>query len=250
MPNTVYAIGPVRGQAALLRKLVERILRDVPRRPSEQVGADEGAPSTRSRRAKAADLVFLGDLIGSGSDGLGVLDYLQELAAEPALKVTPVLGSQEYRLCRFLSGQCDGARWLGDGGVAFLVSNGVEPRLGASPFRLRPEVEAVLAHRRALLDAMPPSVTIGDVLFSHGGGAPQVPVKQQTVEDLVLGVGEGPPRRRSDGLWSVHAGPLVEPLEPDSGSFGLSTGAHYSQRLVALRIDADGGLGLLEACLD
>ncbi|MEM6356824.1 MAG: hypothetical protein AAF844_14220 [Pseudomonadota bacterium] len=244
VPAPIYAVGPVRGEVTLLRKLVARILRDLPRRPRAG-GLLDAAGAPAGRRQPVADLVLLGNLIAGGSSGLDVLDCMAEIAAEPALRLTLLLGPQELHLRRFLAGECDGERWLSEGGISFLVAAGIEPRLDAAPERLRKAVSALLGPRRALLEGMPPSVTIGNVLLSHGGGAADRPLDAQDVEALVFGPSSGR-QPRTDGIWTVHADALRgEPL-PDAGVIGLCSGAHYSQRLVALRIDADGGLGLLE----
>ncbi|MEM9764860.1 MAG: hypothetical protein AAF968_20545 [Pseudomonadota bacterium] len=246
VPNPVYAIGPVRGEVALLRQLVARILRDLPRRPSGR-GLRDQAGLPVGRRQPVADLVLLGNLTCGGRDGLAVLDCIAEMVAEPSLRLTLLRGPQEWRLCRLLAGECDGRDWLREGGVAFLAATGIDPRLGGAPARLRAEIEGVLGPRRALLEGMPASLLIGNMLFSHGGGEAVAPVEEQDPETLVLGAGTQWPAPRGDGIWTVHAGPLTDVGAPSTGVLGLCTGVHYAQRLVALRIDTDGGLGLLEA---
>ncbi|MEL6766811.1 MAG: hypothetical protein AAFP17_06500 [Pseudomonadota bacterium] len=229
-----------------MRQLVTRILRDLPRRPAGGGLLDPaGAPA--GRRQPVADLVLLGNLTGGGGGGLAVFDCIAEIVAEPALRLTLLLGPQELHLRRFLVGACDGQRWLSEGGIAFLVATGIDARLGAAPSRLRGEVAAVLGARRALLDGMPPSLVIGNMVFSHGGGDAAVPIAAQGVDALVLGPASGGPTRRDDGFWTVHAGPLMGLEAGPTGVIGLCSGAHFAQRLVALRVDIDGCLGLLEA---
>ncbi|MEL6574839.1 MAG: hypothetical protein AAFQ81_03025 [Pseudomonadota bacterium] len=246
VPNPVYAIGPVRGEVGLLRQLVARILRDLPRRPSG-LGLRDTTGAPVGRRQPVADLVLLGNLAAGGRDGLAVLDCIADIVAEPSLRLTLLRGPQEWRLCRLLAGECDGQDWLREGGISFLTATGIDPRLGGAPPRLRAEIESVLGPRRALLEGMPPSLLIGNMLFSHGGGQAAAPIEDQDAETLVLGAGIGRPPPRADGIWTVHAGPLTDLGGPRAGVLGLCTGVHYAQRLVALRIDTDGGLGLLEA---
>lgn len=247
--DPVYAIGPVRGEAKLLRKLVARILRDLPRRPSG-VGFASADNVPARRRQPVADLVLLGNLACGGAEGLDVFNCLADIVREPALRLTVLLGPQELRMRRFLAAECDSDGWLRTGGVSLLVHAGVDPRLGSSPLRLRAELAAALGPRRALIEGMPPSIEIGNLLFSHGGGAEERSLEAQEVDDLVMGPAPGERAPRRDGIWTVHAGPLAEPAAHTpgrrSGMVGLCSYPHVAQRLVALRIDTDGGFGFLE----
>ncbi|MEM8597007.1 MAG: hypothetical protein AAGF76_11115 [Pseudomonadota bacterium] len=247
----LYVVGPVRGEAVLLERMVSRVLTEMARR-----GAGRRRITT-GRREPAADLVLIGNHLGGGTDGVAVLDLIREIASEPRLRTTALLGPQEYRVGRFLGGQCDGRRWLRGGGIAFLAACGIAPGRGLDQGVLRAALIEALGPRRAMLDAMAPSARFGNVLVSFSGGDPLLPPAQQSAEVLVLGPEVGRYGRRADGLWSVHAGTLagddaVPGAEetPDASSslgpsIGICTGAHFAHRLAALRIEPSGEQAIL-----
>ena len=77
----------------------------------------------------------------------------------------------------------------------------------------------------------------GNVFFVHAAADPMLPPESQTPETLLWGHPEFPARRRGDGRWVVHGHVVVnEPMARD-GIIAIDTGAYFSHRLTAARIE-------------
>ncbi|WP_118138403.1 metallophosphoesterase [Oceanicella sp. SM1341] len=239
----VYAVGDVHGRSDLLIRLLETILADHTARST----AEEAA----GRPARRLQLVLLGDYVDRGDQSREVLDMLASLRAETRDDGLVLLrGNHEAALLEFLDDPSGGAAWLSFGGRQTLGSYGIT--LGMRPGGA--ELDAAAAALREALGArlglLRTTVMLhrsGDVVFAHAGIAPGLPLSAQPEQALLWGrsrfLEEGPP----EGLVVVHGHydapePVIAP-----GRICVDTGAYYTGRLTALRLDAEQGFVHVDA---
>lgn len=219
----VWAIGDVHGRRDLLDLLLDRI-------------------EAHERPLAAADvsLVFLGDLVDRGPDSKGVMERVAQLRAG-ARPVRVLRGNHDDVFQRAVAGDVRALRYLIQiGGRSTVTSYGIgDEDYDALDF---PEltqrlVELVPAAHVALLEAMETSVEIGDYLFVHAGIRPNVPIAEQTAEDLCWIRGEFLDHRRPFEKFIVHGHSIT--AEPDirSNRIGIDTGAYDSNRLTAIVLE-------------
>lgn len=223
----IYAVGDIHGRHDLLIALLRRIAADA-------AGFDDG------RRFR---LVFLGDYVDRGDDSRGVLDTLSRLWDGGLPQVDFLLGNHEAALLDFIADPVASRGWLDFGAAQTLASYGVvAPSSGADDSQLlavRDEFLSRIRGHMGFLRALVPIVRSGDVVFSHAGVCPNRPLEDQAVSDLVWGhpafLGDQP----APGLRIVHG--HWDDFEPVSrpGRICVDTGAYYSGRLTAVRLDAE-----------
>ena len=222
----LYAVGDIHGRRDLMRTLLALIAEDSRARP----------------RASQRILVFLGDYVDRGADSGGVVADL--LAGTlPGFDTHFLKGNHEAILLDFLADPLRLDHWLMNGGRATMDSYGVDKRALAEA-RARPET-----WRQAFAAALPEahlrffgtlklSVTFGDYLFVHAGVRPGVPLAAQSEDDLVWIRRPFLDHTGSFGKVVVHghtpaALPVIRP-----NRIGIDTGAVFSDRLTALRLEA------------
>jgi len=228
----LYAVGDIHGRSDLLATLLHQIEAD----------AADGEAAKKT-------LVFLGDYVDRGPDSRGVIEML--LNGLPAgFDAYFLKGNHEAMLLDFLDdkGQLD--HWLLNGGDATMASYGVDiDRLeatGAAPETWRKAFAAALpdAHRdffRRLRLQLP----MGDYLFVHAGVRPGVPLEAQHEDDLIWIRGEFLNAAEPFGKVVVHGHtPVREPVVLPN-RIGIDTGAVFTGRLTALRLE-NGEQGFLE----
>ncbi|PWK53119.1 serine/threonine protein phosphatase 1 [Silicimonas algicola] len=221
----IYAIGDIHGRLDLLLELLEKI-------------AADGHEKTDGRRAR---IVFLGDYIDRGEDPKGVLDLLARMAEFHSENLIFLRGNHEEALDTFLAAPREGRDWLDFGAQQTLASFGVAPprgRVGSFElFRIRSELGSALQPYRGFLAGLRNGFRSGDVVFSHAGLDPSRAWDQQPARALLWshpGVLRDNP---VPGLRVVHghfdeAAPVCKP-----GRICVDTGAYYSNRLTAVRLD-------------
>ena len=231
----VYAIGDIHGRLDLLQGLLAQIKADI---ASHSEGHSDLRPD--SRRAR---VIFLGDYIDRGDQSCQVLEQLIQLEAETPGLYEFLMGNHERAMLDFLEDPIHASAWLDWGGRQTLTSYGV-----ALPGRA-PSRETLLATRDALyararphlpfLNALQTYAVSGDVICAHAALDPKSPLEAQSQEALLWGqVPSGAPSGMA-GKRLVHGHfdgfePVIEP-----GRICVDTGAYYSGRLTALRLDAD-----------
>ena len=230
----IYAIGDIHGRSDLLAKLLEDIESDAARSASEQ------------RRT----LVFLGDYVDRGPDSRGVVDMLLH-ALPRGFDAHFLKGNHEALLLEFLEDASALAQWLANGAATTFASYGVDV---AALVRARAEPET---WQRALLVGLPEehrrffehlelAVSFGDYLFVHAGVRPGVPLDEQDANDLVW-IRSAFLRSEADfGKIVVHGHTPVPAPEIRANRIGIDTGAVFTNRLTALRLE-DSSRRLLQA---
>jgi serine/threonine protein phosphatase 1 len=221
----VYAIGDIHGRADLLENLI-RIIEEDMQDHSGQAG-----------------IVFLGDYIDRGFQSRQVIDMLigDRLAA---FEICCLKGNHEDALLTFLGDPDFGPRWAAYGGRETLVSYGVRPprTMTRSEDWHRAHSEFVHALPRAheqFLQRLTYSARIGPYGFVHAGVRPGVPFEDQSESDLMWIREEFLKAPDAHEVIVVHGHTPVEKPFRDHRRINVDTGAYFSGRLTAARLEGD-----------
>jgi len=226
--GTVYAIGDVHGKLDLLKGLIARLRTDIAR---------EGTAGPKR-------LIFMGDYVDRGEDSRGVLRYLSELTI-PDCEIIFLRGNHEQQMIDFVDDPINKRRWLDWGGMETLQSFNRPPIFAtASDEELTQAAKAfgtVLGDLRQFVDDQTVYWwRVGNVVFSHGGMEPSLPIDEQNVKSLLWGSQAfmehgGPP-----GYWYVHGHVIHDKPAIIGNRIAVDTGAYSSGILTAARITNDG----------
>ncbi|HUF55805.1 MAG TPA: metallophosphoesterase [Thermohalobaculum sp.] len=218
----VYAVGDVHGRADLLARLLARIDED------------------RAARG-GGEVVFLGDYIDRGDQSREVLDLVvgRAAGAEPPVCL---MGNHERMLLDFVDEPESGRRWLRFGGLQTLMSYGVKVLGQAGDLTPARDalVEAMGPHLAFLKSRLDLSHRSGNVLFVHAAADPAAEPGNQPEETLLWGAPGFESTPRADGVWVVHGHTVVSSPRAVAGRIAVDTGAYFSGRLTAARIDGAG----------
>jgi len=182
------------------------------------------------REAPGARVICVGDLIDRGEESAAVL----RLAFAQRDRLTVLLGNHEEMLLRFLDApETEARRWLRNGGLQTLASFGLAAGQG-NEVALRDQLRAALgAGVEDWLRALPRSWISGNVLVTHAGADPWLPITQQSAQVLTWGHEDCGRRRRTDGIWVVHGHHIVPVARMEEGVIALDTGAFAGGALSA-----------------
>jgi serine/threonine protein phosphatase 1 len=195
----VYAVGDVHGHREKLVALHRLIATDFAARPTG-----------------SAVMVHLGDYINQGPDSAGVLALL---AAGPPVPGVPVVNLMD---------------WLWAGGKEALVSWGLDPDLPREAWEGALPAAQVAWLRRLVL-----SHREGDYLFVHAGIRPDVPLPEQSRDDLTTMRQPFLSSEWDHGFVVVH-GHSSSPSVPISANrIGLDTGAGIGGKLTCAVLEDD-----------
>lgn len=219
----VYAVGDIHGRLDLLADLMDEIRADCRRY--------DGTP----------DLIFLGDYIDRGEDSSGVLEFLIEVAEDPDFAPVFLMGNHERMMLDFLMLPELGSRWLRFGGLQTLMSYGTQTHGSINEpgalEKIQQDLAEALGPHRAFLESCTPSHINGNVLFVHAAANPNRPADAQSEEALMWGHPRFFEEIRQDGVWVVHGHTVVDEPTIEQGRIAIDTGAYYSNRLTAVRLD-------------
>ena len=221
----LYAVGDIHGRLDLLEAMLGRIEAD----------------AQSSGHAEHRTLVFLGEYVDRGPDSRGVVEML--IGGLPqGFEAHFLKGNHEAILLNFLDDAWTLDNWLVNGGDATMRSYGVDTdrlaRLGAPAELWRQALQEVLPESHLeFYRSLKLSVAFGDYLFVHAGVKPGVPLAAQSEADLIWI--RGPFLNHADpfGKIVVHGHtPGKEPVTR-SNRIGIDTGACFTGRLTALRLE-------------
>lgn len=221
----IYAIGDVHGRADLLEKLLFQIEDDC----AEFVGQ--------------AHIVFLGDYVDRGLESRRVIDILLEVA--PSNYQTVFLcGNHEEAMLSFLGDYTKGPIWANYGGRETLVSYGVRPprslALGEDWLRAHTDFRAALPREHEIfLNSLKTHAQIGQFGFVHAGVRPGVPFNEQSDRDRLWIRDSFLTATRREDLIIVHGHTPSDAPHIDARRIGIDTGAYFTGRLTAVRIEGD-----------
>lgn len=222
----IYAIGDIHGRFDLLIQLLAKIERDA------RTNSD----------ARNVRIVFLGDYIDRGAQSREVLTALQDLQGERSPNLVFLLGNHEAAMEGFLSDPDKGSAWLEFGGLQTLESFGISASRSVFGRRdlpkIRDEFADAVGSFAPFFKNLSTHAISGDVLFSHAGFDPALPLEDQTEDAMVWGTPDFLTDYPLPGRRVVHGhfddiSPAIKP-----GRICVDTGAYYSGVLTAVRLDA------------
>ena len=229
MPSTpagqrIYAIGDIHGRADLLRLLLDKIAAD------------------RATCPLPVQLIFLGDYIDRGVESKRVVDILLAMNGPPIF----LLGNHDQVMRNILR---DGdttyvMQWLRVGGREAALSYGVMPPFpNAKPEAVEQFVEklqaAVPASHQQFYNSLQSCVTFGDYFFCHAGVRPDVPLAEQTEEDMAWIRGDFINSAEQYEKIIVHGHTIAELPDVHKNRIGIDTGAYATGVLTALGLEGE-----------
>ena len=220
----VYAIGDIHGRLDLLLTLHEKLVADARNRPD------------LDKR-----VIYLGDYIDRGPSSREVIETLRSVRPG-GMPVTQLQGNHEAMLLRFLEDFTIGPEWFNYGGLATLMSYGVNPNGDGSATQDLQAVQRALfeklpeAHRQFLIN-LPTHVEVGDYFFAHAGVRPGVPLDQQKASDLIWIRDEFLRSNEFHGRVIVHGHSFQSEPEVMANRIGIDTGAYATGRLTCLVLE-------------
>jgi serine/threonine protein phosphatase 1 len=216
--HRVYCIGDIHGRMDLLSKVQQKIAADA---------ADYQGVKT---------IIYLGDYIDRGMDSKGVVDCLLG-AGFPGFNKVHLLGNHEQVLLQFLltTDPAIGFNWFKFGGLATLISYGVEVRgipVLKDLVRLRAELtEKMPAEHLEFYKRLTLSFEMGDYYFVHAGIRPKVKLHQQQSDDQLWIREDFLNSKLFHGKKIVHGHTVTEEPVLLPNRIGLDTGAYSSGKL-------------------
>jgi serine/threonine protein phosphatase 1 len=221
----VYAIGDLHGRQDLLLKMLDRILQDQDRLDDE-------------RRCR---IVFLGDYIDRGDHSRQVLHDLIALTRDLSDGIVALRGNHEEALLGFLRAPARERTWLDYGAFQTLADYGV-PQPPRAPSEqdlmdIRDALEAAMGDHVAFLRGLPSHTVSGDVIFAHAGLDPDDADTLTNDDAMLWGYPDASDAWPAPGKLLVHGHfDAPDPVERP-GRICVDTGAYYSGRLTAVRLD-------------
>jgi calcineurin-like phosphoesterase family protein len=227
MTFPIYAVGDVHGQKAELDRVLHLIDSDG--------GTDAG-------------IVFLGDYTDRGPDSRSVIDTLID-GRDAGRNWTFLKGNHDRMFQWFMANPprhdpylLVELYWLHErlGGDTTLASYGIEVRGSRREKDIWADAQDIVPKSHiAFLRDLQLTHTAGDYLFVHAGIRPNVPLNQQTEEDLLWIRQEFHNYRRPHPKVIVHGHTPVDAARHYGNRINLDAGAGYGAPLVAAVFDGD-----------
>lgn len=215
----LYVIGDVHGHADLLHKLLDKIT------------ADDGAAQSQ--------IVFVGDYIDRGPDSATVLKTVETLCRDE--NAVALKGNHEAMAMRAAFDGSGVKGWLTHGGEETLMSFGIKTPDIAN----EEDAASLMAKFREKLDlgagrflqSLPLQFQSGNIFVSHAGADPKTSLDKQTDSHLMWGKAGPEPAMRRDGTYVAFGHFARSEAAVINGHILVDTGAYFSGRLTAARID-------------
>lgn len=226
-PDRVYAVGDPHGRLDLYAALEEDL-------------ADDAA-----RRGGSAVLVVLGNIVDRGPQAAALVERLIAPPPPPLTRIV-LAGNHEQAMLDFLARPAPDHGWLSFGGMQTLLSYGID-RLPESRHRMaRLLSRAVPETHRRFLAGLPSIVTFPGLVLVHAG-VDQDRTPDMQPEDTLLWSRPDPARDRGyRGQLLVHGHTPVVSVEIVGERINVDTGACFSGKLSAVRIDRDDTIRVFE----
>ena len=223
-PGTrVYAIGDVHGRRDLLDALIAAI------------DADDAASDPAE-----TTVILLGDLIDRGGDSAGALDAVRRWGQRRQVRI--LAGNHEEMFLECFTNTELMRHFLRFGGRETVLSYPVdEAAFTAADVA---EAQALMAaavpdEDLAFIRSFEDSIVMGDYLFVHAGIRPGVDLAAQDTRDLRWIRGIFTDSRDDHGLLVVHGHTIYDEIDVRPNRIGIDTGAYYTGRLTALRLEGE-----------
>ena len=230
--DRIYAVGDIHGCSALLNGMLEAI-------------GDDISSQTTARRNR---IVFLGDYVDRGDNSKEVLDSLADIFSirdklehQTGVRIDFLAGNHEAALLDFLDDPVLGKSWLEWGGRQTLASYGILPNSGALGTEdlhvLRDQLYDRMGSHLPFLKGLSKTIVSGDVVFVHAGLDPNSSPSEQPDSAALWGLIPAGRQSGLPGYRMVHG--HYAKYEPVTirDRICVDTGAYYSGRLTAVRLD-------------
>jgi serine/threonine protein phosphatase 1 len=205
--NKIFAIADIHGCLEKLEDLIEVI----------------------AVNPKKDKLIFIGDYIDRGNFGREVVEYVISLKNK-FKNVICLLGNHEQMFLNYLEGM-EEELYLYNGGKSTLSGYGIKSS-DSPDVRKKKMSETHLIFYRSLL----PYHQTKDYIFAHAGLIPGVPLKKQTIHDLLWVRHEFMDSDYDFGKQVVFGHtPLSNPLIMKN-KIGIDTGAVYGGKLTCVQL--------------
>jgi serine/threonine protein phosphatase 1 len=223
----VYAVGDIHGRHDLMIAILGKIVDDFEAR----------------RDGRRCEVVFLGDYIDRGDDARQVLDSLIRLTDGGLPGLVTLRGNHEAALLDFIRDPIRHRAWLDYGARQTIADYGVAqpPRTPADEdlLDLRDALGRAMGDHLGFLGALPLHSRSGEVIFTHAGLAPGDAETLSNARAMLWGHPSSETDWPAPGRLVVHghyddAAPVNRP-----GRICVDTGAYYSGRLTAVRLDRE-----------
>lgn len=219
----LYGVGDIHGRNDLLLLLLSAIGND-------------------AKTAQEKRLIFLGDYVDRGPNAREVVDTLLWLSRERPDACVFLKGNHDDALLKFLDDAEIGPLWCSYGGRETLISYGVTPAPLNAPPETWEETRKAFAERvplshRIFFESLQLCAEFGDYFFAHAGVRPDLPLSDQSEDDLLWIRDEFLSGKTYLEKTIVH-GHTPEP-EPyvSARRIGLDTGAYALGVLTAVVLD-------------
>jgi serine/threonine protein phosphatase 1 len=223
----IYAIGDVHGCLDQLLALEETIVADGRSLPGRKL------------------IIMLGDYVDRGPASAQVIDHL--IASPPAgFERICLTGNHDMLMLDYLEGRAGLGEWLQMGGGPTLRSYGIDRERLAQIYGSARQIDEMIrraipnAHA-AFLRSLPILVDAKRFVFVHAGIRPELPLDQQSDDDLVLIRSDFYERAHLLKRYVVHGHTPVSEAKLEGRRINVDTGACFSGRLTAVRIWGNKG---------
>jgi serine/threonine protein phosphatase 1 len=220
---TIYAIGDIHGQLAMLEDALARI------------EADGAGPED--------EVIFLGDYTDRGPHSKGVIELLSRGLAE-GRNWTCLMGNHDRMFRNYLAdgtvhdpNVTSGIPWPHRrmGGKTTMESYGVDPSDDRDPAQVFADTrDAVPDSHRAFLDGLVLTAERGPLLFVHAGIRPGIPLAEQREDDLVWIRGDFHAHADPHPWLVVHGHTALDEAQHFGNRIDLDSGAGYDRPLTAV----------------
>ncbi len=146
-----------------------------------------------------------------------------------------------------------GGRWLRNGGINTLASYGIDleenPNHGTVIAASQSLKLALAGGSETWLRGLPLIWQTGNLLVTHAGPNPKVPIESQHEQDLLWGHHRFLRDNRTDGIWVAHGHWIREKVNSKGGRINVDTGAWKTGRLTAALIGTQGEINFIESSM-
>ena len=221
-----YAIGDIHGRADLLEKLLGKIKAD-----------------TGKNNQAEPHVIFLGDYVDRGMESKEVVDLSLDFDLKGGTKVY-LKGNHEAMMLDFLADPSTGPRWFENGGLATLLSYGVQPQ---GNFSSKNNLEKI---RDQFLTSIPKAhknfyenlvmnYELGNYFFVHAGVNPDRPLDKQTWEDMLWIRDEFLESEKPLEKTVVHGHSVVLDPVVSENYISVDTGAFFTGKLTCAVLEGE-----------
>lgn len=216
----IYAVGDIHGCADLLSEVILRIEEDRIRRPADRTLE-----------------IYLGDYIDRGSNSREVIEALAWRIVER--HAVCLRGNHEALLEASLEDPACLHSWLSIGGANTLKSYGILAETGSiSEQELHRNLnDAFPEAHRLFLKCLRNTFSCGDFLFVHAGIRPGIPLRQQSLRDLLWIRDDFLLSKQNHGPIVVHGHTPVARPDFLANRINIDTGAFFSGVLTCIAIE-------------